>query len=285
MSKIKKLFATAILSVVAALTLCLGMVFSMPTKTADAASLATENWTLALEGETTFRVQNGTKYWGGNTNFVTTASMLDYTEINGKTLTEINAEKPGAITVTLQPADGNIGSFYRVNINSEIAGFTMRDVGTVVVKAGWSHTDSTGTYTIDTDLYFAHLQNKWATDPAEWKYIPKANVVDISNAITMQDQGIQMVGTRSILIATSENNYWSATPVTANEGGGAFLNMLYINGVSVKEWNKKAHAALEAGDITDITYGSQHSTISNNKGDYAPIFVSNSAYTSGYGSL
>ena len=285
MSRVKKWLLTATLSVVAALTLCLGVVFSMPTKMASAQTLPTTNWTLAREGDTQFRIQNGNTYWNTNTNSVTTASMLDYTEINGKTLSQINAEKPGSVSVTLQPAGGSIGSFYRVNINTEIAGFTTSDIGTVVVRAGWSHTDSNATYTIDTDLYFAHAQNKWGTDNSNWKYIPKENVVDISDAIQLQDQGIQTTVTRSILIKTSDNTYWTADPVTPNEGGGSFLNMLYINGTSVKEWNKKAHAALDAGEITDITFGSAQYAIKNNKGDYAPIFVSNSGYTSGYGSI
>ena len=112
MSKIKKIVMTAILSMVAALTLCFGVVLSVPTKAASAATLATANWTLAREGDNMFRVQNGNTYWSAYTNSVTTASLLDYTEINGKTLSEINAEKPGAVNVTLQPAGGSIGSFY-----------------------------------------------------------------------------------------------------------------------------------------------------------------------------
>ena len=211
MSKIKRLLATTILGVVAALTLCLGMVFSIPTKTVSAETLSTANWSLAREGDDKFRIQNGSTYWGAYTNNVTTASMLDYTEINGKTLTEINAEKPVSVNVTLQPAGGSIGSFYRVNINTEIAGFTTTDVGTFVIKAGWSHTDSSGTYTIDTNLYFAHEHNKWASATDNWKYIPKENVVDITSSIQLQDQGAKdVVGTRSILIYTSNNNYWTS---------------------------------------------------------------------------
>ena len=285
MSKARKLFFTAILTVLAALTFLLGMVFSMPAKTVSAATLPATNWTLAREGDNQFRIQNGNTYWNTYTNNVTTESMLDYTEINGKTMSEINAEKPGALTVTLQPAGGSIGSFYRVNINTEIAGFTTNDVGTFVIRSGWSHKDTNGTYTINTDLYFAHAQNKWASDSNNWKYIPKENVVDISEAIQLQDQGIQMGGTRAILIKTSNNTYWTADPLTPNEGGASFLNMLYVNGTSVKAWNKQAHAALNAGEITDITFGAEHGVIKNNKGDYAPIFVSNSGYTNGLGSI
>ena len=284
MKRIKKLVLTFILSIAAALTLCLGAVFSISTKTASAAVLSTESWTLAGEGLYSFRLQNGTQYWTGSTNAVTTASMLDYTEVNGKTLTEINAEKPGSVTVTLQPAGGGIGSFYRVNINQNIANFTTTDIGTVVVREGWSHTDSSGTYTIDTDLYFAHGLNKWANEVENWQYITPDKVVDISDTMKFVDQGIQVGGTRAILIESSGASYWTKS-ITPNEGGGSFLNMLYINGTSVREWNRQAHAALDAGDITDITYGSQQSAIKNNKGDYAPIFVSNSEPTGNYGSL
>ncbi len=286
MKRIKKLVLTFILSVAAALTLCLGAVFSISTKTASAAVLSTENWTLAGEGLYSFRIQNGTQYWTGNTDQATTASMLDYTEINGKTLTEINEERPGSVTVTLQPAAANIGSFYRININQKIANFTTTDIGTVVVRAGWSHTDNSGNYTIDTDLYFAHGLNKWSNDDknSPWKYITPDHVVDISDTMRFVDQGIQAEGTRAILIESSGESYWTQN-ITPNEGGGSFLNMLYINGTSVREWNKQAHAALNAGEITDITYGSQFNTIKNNKGDYAPIFVSNSGPTGNLGSI
>ena len=137
MSKARKLFLTAILSIVTAFMLCRGVVISIPTKSASAETLATANWTLAHEGDSSFRVQNGNTYWSAYTNSVTTASMLDYTEINGKTLSEINKENPGSVAVTLQPAGGSIGSFYRVNINTAIAGFTTHDVATFVVRTGY----------------------------------------------------------------------------------------------------------------------------------------------------
>ena len=281
MSKIKKLLLTIAMSVVAALTLCLGVVFSIPTKDASAASLATTNWTLAIEGTDKFRVQNGNTYWSANTSYATTESILAYSEINGKTLSEINAEKPGAITVTLQPADG-IGSFYRVNINTEIAGFTTVDIATFVVKSGWSHTDSSGTYTIDTNLYFAHEHNKWGSDTDSWKYIPAENVVDVSDVLAVQDQGTLYQNACTILFKTTNQKTWTTSPATPNEGGGAFLNTLFINGTSVREWNKRAEAMLANGEITDITFGAEQGNIKNGV-PYAPIFGLN-AYVDGIGS-
>lgn len=271
MIKTKKLLLGLIFGIVMALTLCLGVAFSMPTKSAKAESLSIDGWTLATEGDYAFRVQNGNTYWSTYTNDVTTASMLDYTEINGKTLSEINAEKPGSVTVTLQPAGGAIGSFYRVTFNSAVTDMTRHDLGTVVIKAGWSHTDKNATYTIDTDLHFAHKQTT-ASQGDTWQYIPTANIVDISDDIDIIDQGILSTNTRSILVKTT-NEYGAA--YTPNERGGSFLNFYYINGTSIRDWNKQAHAALDAGEITDITYGSGHGTISGNKGVYAPIFVWN----------
>ena len=281
MTKMKKKIYSLLLGVLAFFALMLGVAFSMPTQKASAETImSTSNWTLATEGDYEFRIQNGETYWttGEGTN-VTTASMLDKTEINGKTLSKINAENPGAITVTLQPAAAPIGSFYRVTINPDVIDMTRHDIATFVVRAGWSHTDSSGTYTINTDLYFAHGQNK-ASQSDQWKYIPAENVVDISNDIVLQDQGVISTNTRSILLKTT-GSYWTAS--TPNENGGAFLNMLYVNGTSVRDWNKQAHAALDAGEITDITYGSGHGTISGNKGAYAPIFVWNAAYDAGVG--
>lgn len=287
MLKAKKIKTSFLFGLIAVFAISLGIAFSAkPMQKAEAQSLGTANWTFVREGDSEFRIQNGNAYWNTYTNSVTTASMLDYTEINGKTLSEINAKAPGAITVTLQPAGGSIGSFYRVSINTEKAGFTVNDIGTVVVRAGWSHTDANATYTIDTDLYFAHAQNKWTSDNNNWKYIPATNVVDISDAIQLEDQGIQpnMTNTRAILIKTSNNNYWTGDPITPNEGGGSFLNMLYINGTSVREWNKQAHAKLNAGEITDISYGSDFWLIDNGP-DYAPIAMSNSSYIEGLGSI
>ncbi len=82
MIRMRKRLAVVLLSVLTALFTCLGVVFTLPTATAKAETLSTENWTLAREGENEFRIQNGTAYWTANTNNVTTASMLDYTEIN-----------------------------------------------------------------------------------------------------------------------------------------------------------------------------------------------------------
>ncbi|MBR4943034.1 MAG: hypothetical protein IKZ28_03300, partial [Clostridia bacterium] len=53
-----------------------------------------------------------------------------------------------------------------------------------------------------------------------------------------------------------------------------FLNTLFINGTSVKEWNNKAVAMLENGEITDITFGAQQGNIKNGV-PYAPIFGMN----------
>ena len=283
MGKTKRLFLSAVLGVLMLFSFCFGVVFSMPTRTAKAETLSTTGWTLAIEGDYQFRIQNGNTYWTTYTNDVTTASMLDYTEINGRTLSEINTEKPGAVTVTLQPAGGTIGSFYRVSINKDAWDFTRHDIGTVKIRAGWSHTDANATYTIDTDLYFAHAQNKSASDSNNWKYIPASNVVNIADSIQLQDQGIQATGTRAVLIKTSDNNYWTSDPITPNEGGGAFLNMLHINGESIRSWNKKAHAALDAGEISDISYGAEFWLIDNGP-EYAPIAMSNSNYSSGLGS-
>lgn len=280
MTKASKKICSLLLGLVMAVALVFGIVFAMPTTVAKAESLSTTGWTLAIEGDYEFRIQNGNTYWSTYTNGVTTASMLDYTEINGKTLSEINAENPGAVTVTLQPAGGTIGSFYRVSINSANWDFTRHDIGTVKIRAGWSHTDKNATYTIDTDLYFAHKQTA-ASQGDTWKFIDSSKIVDISDDIVIQDQGIISPNTRSILMRTTSQNYWSG--FTPNERGGAFLNFYYINGKSVRDWNKEAHAALDAGEITDITYGSGHGTISGNKGVYAPIFVWNAAYDAGVG--
>ncbi|MBQ8429432.1 MAG: hypothetical protein IJX30_04995 [Clostridia bacterium] len=282
MGKTKKLFLSVVFGVLMLFSLCFGVVFSMPTHTANAQTLSTENWTLAREGSGMFRIQNGNTYWSTYTNDVTTASMLDYTEVNGKTLSAINAEKPGAVQVTLQPAGGSIGSFYRVTINTEIAGFTMSDVGTVVIRSGWSHTDANATYTIDTDLYFAHQQGS-ASNNDNWKYVPKANVVDVSDLLKVQDQGSLYANSRTILLSTSDTACWESTPATPNENGGAFLNTLYINGTSIKEWNNKAEAMLANGEITDITFGAEQGNIKNGA-PYAPIFGMNGV-ADGLGSI
>ena len=152
MTRISRKLLSYILGMIACVAVLFGVLFAAPEmRTAKAESLSTSGWTLVYEGEHRFRVQNGNAYWTTYTNDVTTASMLDYTELNGKTLSEINAETPGAITVTLQP-NNDIGSFFRVNINTELVDFTAADLGTVVIKAGWSHTDANATYTIDTNL-------------------------------------------------------------------------------------------------------------------------------------
>ena len=286
MTKNRKTILSFLLGVVMCLAIAFGFVFTMPQKVAHAQSLSTANWTLAREGDSAFRIQNGETYWTGYTNSVTTASMLDYTEINGKTLSEINAETYGSITVTLQPAGGEIGSFYRVSIDTELAGFTMDDLGTVVIKAGWSHTDASGTYTIDTPLYFAHKQNS-NTYSDKWKYVPAENVVNIADSINFTLQtttGETGTPSKALLFSTNDNTYWTSGAVQPNEGCATFLNLIEINGKSIKQWNKEAHALAESGVIEDITFGS---TLDPQKrgGAYAPIYVHNSGYVANYGSF
>ncbi|MBE7079842.1 MAG: hypothetical protein E7371_01235 [Clostridiales bacterium] len=276
MRRMTRRFAVVLLSVLMSVFTCIGIAFNLPTKTAKAETiLSTSGWTLAHEGDTMFRVQNGTTYWttGEGTN-VTPEAIMKNTELNGKTLTQINAEKPGAITVTMQPAAAPIGSFFRVNINTAVAGFTTQDVGTVVVRAGWSHSDSSGTYTLNSDLYFARKQNHRSQSDL-WKYIPLENVVDISDMISVQDQGALYTNSRTILFSTQNTKTWGNSPATPNEAGGAFLNTLYINGKSVKQWNNEAEAMLANGEITDITFGSAQGNIKNGV-PYAPIFGLNS---------
>ena len=243
MTKSRKTILSFLLGVVMCLAIAFGFVFTMPQKVAHAQSLSTANWTLVREGDSAFRIQNGETYWTGYTNSVTTASMLDYTEINGKTLSEINAETYGSITVTLQPAGGEIGSFYRVSINTELAGFTTDDLATVVIKAGWSHTDASGTYTIDEPLYFAHKQSSNAyTD--KWRYVPAENVVNIADSIQFRLQtttGETGTPSKALLFSTSENTYWTNGAVQPNEGGATFLSMIEINGKSIRKWNENTY--------------------------------------------
>ena len=283
MRRMTRRFAVVLLSVMMAVFTCIGVAFTLPTKTAKAATtMSTSGWSLAHEGDNMFRVQNGTTYWttGEGTN-VTPEAIMKNTELNGKTLAQINAEKPGAITVTLQPAGGSIGSFYRVNINTAVAGFTTQDVATVVVRAGWSHSDSSGTYTLDSDLYFARKQNHRSQSDL-WKYIPSQNVVDISDMLAVQDQGGLYANSRTMLFKTTNTKTWGTSPATPNEGSGAFLNTLFINGKSIKQWNNEAEAMLANGEITDITFGSGQGNIKNGV-PYAPIFGLN-GYADGVGS-
>ena len=273
MFKTKKLFLTAILGIMTAVLLCFGVVFSMPTKQASAATtLSTENWTLAVEGTSEFRVQNGTTYWTANTNDVTTASMLDYTEINGKTLTEINAEKPGAVKVTLQPAADPIGSFYRIIIDTEVAGFTVQTIEKFEVKAGWSHTDTSGTYTLNDKIEFVKSGSS---------FVRVVSTVDISNAfkLLVTDNGTGSNGTACYYIHTNGTMYWTAqygmtggyainesewkgVSDVSLQGGAIQMSYLAVNGTSIYDIN-----------VSDNnSYGSTQDAIAQG-GKYAPILA------------
>ena len=269
---------------VAVLALCFGITLSVkPAQTVQAAqTMSPDGWTVVLEtGNNSIRIQNGTTYWTtGEGTYVTPDGIMNYTEINGKTLAQINAEMPGAINVTLQAPGGEIGSFFRVNVNAEYTDFTVKDIVTLVVREGWSHTDSSGTYTIDTDLYFACTQKG-----ENWMFV--TDVVDVSDKLVVSDQGELNANARTILVATSGTTYWTSNPRTPNEGngtkGGPALNTIYINGTSIKEWNTKAYKMLENGEISDITFGAQQDNIKNGA-PYAPIVVLNGT-ASGLGSI
>jgi len=271
--KTKKLFLTAILGIMTAILFCFGVVFSMPEKKASAeTTMSLENWTLAVEGTSEFRVQNGTTYWTANTNDVTTASMLDYTEINGKTLSQINVEKPGAIKVTLQPAGGTIGSFYRIIIDTQVAGFTVQTIEKFEIKAGWSHTDSSGTYTINDKIEFVKMGSS---------FIRVLSTVDISNSFKLMvtDHGTGANGTACYYLYTGNTLYWkqqynNAGAYAINEsewkgvgdvskqGGAIQMSYLAVNGTSVYDIN--------ASD--NNSYGSTQDAIAQG-GKYAPILA------------
>ena len=85
MRRMTRRFAVVLLSVMMAVFTCIGVAFTLPTKTAKAATaMSTTGWTLAHEGDNMFRVQNGTTYWttGEGTN-VTPEAIMNNTELNG----------------------------------------------------------------------------------------------------------------------------------------------------------------------------------------------------------
>ena len=199
--------------------------------------------------------------------------IKEHTYVNGKSLLAWDAEyaEKGLETdILLQPA--GTFSFFRVILPTEM----LPNGGAVtsfVMKAGWSYTgkDVNGadvTWTLSKDRMWTRGVNQSFEKMQEI-----SNIVDISDDFTFR--GVDYFGGTKTWTFQCSNVYWPNSHSTPNEAGGWFNQYILINGKSVYDWNNEAHAALNAGEITDITYGSQQGVIAGNKGAYAPIFVYN----------
>jgi len=170
--------------------------------------------------------------WNTSHNWVSAAdwaSIADYTFINGKSITEINAEitEGQKLTLMMQPA-GSF-SFLRVYIPETV--MSVDDVMTMGIQAGWSFDNGTKKYVVAVTNIFYNNAGSMSAIKEEL----------LSNDVTISSMRIDGVQ-KELYKVDITSAKWT---ITANEYdynyfGAQYKNVrknIYINGVSVYDIN------------------------------------------------
>ena len=194
---------------------------------------------------------------------------LANTKLNGRTVKEINetAAVNGCeelIKAYIRPA--GTFSFYSLYIPNGFTEILVEDIYTVTLEAGWQHKDNATGHTYNT----SNAITWYFRDKTLQQNTGVNKDINATANFTFANQGDQGNGATCFILNTLDNdNLWKSTNTTMGKGNPS-LNWIYINGKSIKEWNAEAQAEVEAGNATDICYGS---TNAQNTNAGAPIAV------------
>ena len=283
MTKISKRIAQWLLAIVMAICVGFGIAFTLPQKTASAEEVSvtwedSEDSEVAVEPDGEYqrlRVNTSGLHWTSYNNKSYADEYLAYTKLNGRTVKEINAEATAAgessqIHACLQPA-GSF-SFYSVYIPNDFKTLLIEDVYSFSIEAGWSHVDSSTstTHPGTGNTYTNGTAKRWVYRDTAFKQNTGAYKDFSTAAYSFNSQGDQKDGSTCFIFNTKDpTNFWTGyNSVFAMNN--PVLNALYINGKSINDWNAEAQAAVNAGEATDICYGS---TNTSNTSAGAPIAV------------
>ena len=218
---------------------------------------------------TRIRLNTVSQAWTVNVNGTTAEEYLALTRINGIAVKEINesAKANGCEELIMAYIrNGGSFSFYALYIPNSFTEILAEDVYTVTVDAGWQYVDGTtnNTYINSNSVTWYFRDKTFQQNTGAYKDI------NATADFTFACQGDQGNGATCFILNTKDvSGLWTGTNGTMGKGNPV-LNMIYINGRSIKDWNADAQAALDAGDITDICYGS---TNAQNTNAGAPIAV------------
>ena len=280
MTRISKRIIGWLLGALATLAVAFGIYFAMPqsTKSVKAETGVTfESATLDKESDPTYgtsiRFNTGAGGWGTSTypnnwnNWVAATSFTgisDYTKVNGRTVTEINAANPGKQPITLmtQPLSEDTG-FLRLYIPESI--MSIDEVYSMEIMDGWNFVNTSNpiTYTAPA-VTFVRTGDTMGVAPSVTEYTPTIGAATLANVDCLEVN--ITAGDASALSYEVMGNANSALSVR---------NLIYINGKSIEQWNNELLAEDEAfyTDRTMYRCWPQNSAESGHEKFHRPIAV------------
>ena len=296
MTRISKRMLTYILSAIAFLSLILGVMLSIPqTRTAKAADTAVTFSAAVLDKEshatygTSIRFNTSGLQWNTNHNWETQEThpeIADYTTINGRTITEINAATTSTQKATVMMQGAGTFSFLRVYLPEAV--MSVDDVRSMGILDGWSFIDERNNnikYTASAaTFYYSGSTTMTPADSYSSATKLTASDITISEASltspnnTVNSEGKEVIyGPDSLVvdINTGVQVYNSDANDVMQPALKSIRNSIYINGKSIEEWNAQLIAE-DARFNKPSTYSMypQNSTDSGHKNIFVkPIFL------------
>ena len=169
--------------------------------------------------------------WESYHNFVNAsdwASIADYTLVNGKSVTEINAETSSAQKITLMMQPAGTFSFLRLYIPETV--MPLSDIASLAIVGGWTYDNGTTVYK-DSDTTYFYNRNNGQIDTI-------TKLADASN-VTITEAVVDGEASELYKVTISNSDFISTCdPYDYNYIGGVALRQsILINGRSVQDIN------------------------------------------------
>ena len=282
MTRISRKIISWILGAFTVVALAFGVVFTMPeVKTAKAADTAVtisaaylEGANLEKDGYFQIRLDTQGKTWTNSQNNKTVSelsksfsSVVDYTVINGRTLTELQnactSELP--IIVTLQPA----GSFSFMRIWVPLDFMSKDQIRSIGILDGWAFNDGLANYTCSETTYLRTGDSMvLASNYSATTKLTSADIT-ISDA-TLSHRVHSERGADSYIVDITLGGKTCGEYDAMYDGYKYVRNAIYINGKSIDEWNAEMIAKdARFNDPSTYTYFPQNSTDSGHQAVFA----------------
>ncbi|MBQ8405150.1 MAG: hypothetical protein IJX09_00725 [Clostridia bacterium] len=291
MTKITKKIVSLIFGAIAFVAFSFGLVFTMPqmkkAKADDVAVTFSAAYLEGSNGEITgyyqIRMDTQGQTWTNSQNRKTVdelsqsySSIVDYTTINGRTLTEwqeaCTSELP--IIVTLQPA----GTFSFMRIWLPLDFIQQDQIRSLGVLDGWAYNDGVANYTIAETTYLRAgdtmvLASNYAVENTE-KLTSENENITIGDAVLAHrmyhDSNYTNRGADSYMVDINLGGYTCGEYDAMYNTYKYVRNAIYINGKSIDEWNSQKIAEdARFGDISSYTYFPQNSTTAGHQEVFA----------------
>ena len=251
------------LGVIFTVALVFGISLSVEPKTAKAAEVNV-TFTAILDAQinetygTSIRFDTSGKQWTTYKNWELAAdhpSISDYTTVNGRTVTEINAAATNGYKITLQMQPAETFSFLRLYIPEEI--MPISDIKSMGILDGWSY-ESDGNVYKSSAMTF--LRNGDAmVEASSYNAMTKVSNISISD-LQVANRENSHLGADSYVFDVDMGMYINSTYELMYSGYRNLRNAVYINGKSVEEWNAQMISQDERfGDPTTYTVFPQNS--------------------------